>query len=382
MKIATLLLTTAVTALMQPILIRAEFEQTQTLTALADKVSSWSGLGASIVALYHNIRMPAALQAVFIVTVYFLAFAVVHTTTPLLFTVPVVNVTQQYQAPTLIATPSTKDFFATDYPTPSNFSQVTFDWYRSSAGLGLLGGNFTVQYPGLEQNRIYDTLITPLSSTNASASVGYTDFWVTCGQVPEPPIIYFYPNMTVESMTHDFVVETVSLVSISSVIDGWHWANVSDLFLMPFSDTDQFASNLWAPAGESFFWLSIVYSLALLDVLIRIPTNSINITARNLLLYSMYNNNSNTSQPILDSSGSSGRSVEIDFSFTGSASPLPVQVIGCTVSLTSGTTVINAATNRLMNSLNVSNTRNRTWSDWNPDLTFSNGLVYASVGMY
>lgn len=188
---------TAIIALMQPIATRSPFGNLpQPLTALSDKVSAWNGLGSSLANLFHNLRYPATLSNAIVTTVYFVTLSGLGISSSFLFDVPAVNSTILSNMTTRVGSPSVRTLVPPSIQgIPDDFSDISFDWYRSGVGVGMLiGGNATV-YPGLSANRIYDTLSPPMGTAyNGSAVVNFTDFNVKCGAVPGVSISAMTPT--------------------------------------------------------------------------------------------------------------------------------------------------------------------------------------------
>ncbi|KAI0319675.1 hypothetical protein OF83DRAFT_761173 [Amylostereum chailletii] len=419
LQVMILVLTTALIAVMAPLAIRTQFLKPQTLTALSDVSSSWNGLGISALTLYHNIRLSAAFFPVLLTTIYFLALTGLHITTPLILTIPIVEVTRQETVPTVIGTLDVKNMFPSGYALPSNFSDVTFDWYRASASLDLLN-NVTCDHLGLKENRVYDTLITPLSSTNASATVAYTDFNVKCGQLPQEPVITSERQSTktqtktqppdeaqsqnlqggsliVPAIWSESQADTASpYMSLSIALgDKGSLGTLSDSVVlldqhMPASSSDSSTSSVWGDAllpenasqtardaATSAEYDAVATKLwAPADILVRVPHYTPAIegqnNGRNIFLYSVFDMNYKGSSPILDSSGAGGPRHMLGVG-TNRNQAL-AQVIGCSLSTENGYMTLDATTNRMRDPL-PSNARVRLWDDWLPDNTSSNSLA-------
>ncbi|KAI0319673.1 hypothetical protein OF83DRAFT_760817 [Amylostereum chailletii] len=370
LQVFVLILTTALIGLMAPLAIRAQFLKSQTLTALSDVSSSWNGLGISALTLYHNIHLPAAVFPVILSTIYFLALTGLHVTTPLILTVPVVGITRTETASTVTGTLDVRTLFPSSYPLPSNFSNITFDWYLSSASLSLLGqgGASDSGHIGLQGNRVFDTLVSPLSASNASAVVNYTDFNVKCGKLPQDPVI---DTNRVGDVGTNISIALGDGGSLGKLLDTFPTVYTSRMI-----DDDAVATKALAPS----------------DILVRIPSyvpGDKGITGgRNIFVYSLYNAGGRGSSPIADSSGSVGPSVTaivygvllpylpVDDGSDGySSGPVNIQVIGCSLSTKSGNMTIDATTNRMSDISQISQPRVRMWEDWEPDNTSSNSLA-------
>jgi hypothetical protein len=227
----------------------------QTLTALADKASAWAGgLGSSVVVIWKNFKMPAARLSTLANGCYFAMLAILQTTTPILFSLVLTTIPHERMAGTVIGTPflanMTQIYSIIDKPGRNH--TVAFDWYSTSTVINLFGSNTSISHPGLAGNRIYDTLEV-LSSTNGTATVGYTDFEVTCGMVPGAnistpiwkfwdPSISYNPNNAVDAM---FSVTAALPINASYNTK----FNLTDLVEYGLSGKAP-ATNYWAPMGE------------------------------------------------------------------------------------------------------------------------------------
>jgi hypothetical protein len=238
----------ALTALMQRLAIKSLFDKRQSLTAISDSLTSWSGLGSSLLTVYRNYRLPAALIPVLIITGYLSSLTALHTTTPLLFSVPATLIPMSNAETLVKGTLDIEDLFPQNYTLPPNFSNVTFDWYLSSAGV-VIPDNFSeITLPGLLSNRIFDSFVINDGADLTSAEAPFTDFHITCGQFPERP------NVTLTSATP----LTDGRILYSLEIIGTHNSNVlsnlSDTFWVSRNATDaeEIVSNLWTPGGGYF----------------------------------------------------------------------------------------------------------------------------------
>ncbi|VDC03881.1 unnamed protein product [Peniophora sp. CBMAI 1063] len=384
--VVMLVFSTAIIAVMQPMATRSPFANLpQSLTTISDKVSAWSGLGSSLVNLYHNISYPATLGNTFLVVIYFSALSGLGISSSFLFDVPTVNETISSNRTTEVGTPSLRLAIPAPMATmPSNFSDVAFDWYRSGVGVGMLIGVNATVYPGLSANRIYDTLSPPMAaSSNASAIVGYTDFNVKCGSVTNPS---YFARVPVEKLIISDggtarggeEIQYPTLLTINHTLGPYH-IELSDSMGIYASNLSYAVGRLWEPA----------------DVLLRIPNATlVPGVGRNLVLYNIYNETGlvSGSQPILDSRGSVGSPwpvqlllrdtmhIEDELLDTG----LMIQVIGCSLSTSRGQTKIDGTTNLLLEALDPLQgaSQGSLWGDWQPDLTQSNELEDTWASMF
>ncbi|KAI0320946.1 hypothetical protein OF83DRAFT_1168868 [Amylostereum chailletii] len=370
LQIFILVITAGILALMQPLAIRYQFQRRQTLTSLSDQAEAWSGLGASLFSLYRNICFPAALPSVVLILNYFIALTVLHITTPILMSVPVVDVTSTRTVRTVVGTPRVADLFPVGFKIPDAFASGTFNWFESSTGVGLLDSHLSINYPGLKDNRVYDTVVdTTTTSTNGTALVNYTDFQVSCGEVPVPMTI---SSATTQAVVHYLGKQYASTVfSLSANLSDTVQFNISDTLRLWYDDVENDATEAFAPS----------------DVLVRIPRNKYTDVGRNVLMYSLFNPNRNGSTPIRDAAGSEGTpsTLAVSLEQDNGTFPISFQVVGCTLATKTGQTRIDTATNRLVDESEPgANWPDKAgkWDGWKPDSTTSNQLEDAWAGMF
>ena len=120
------------------------------------------------------------------------------------------------------------------------------------------------------------------------------------------------------------------------------------------------------------------------DVLVRVPNSPlIPGIGRNLILYNIYNATGRVagSQPILDSKNSTGSPWSVNVQRPQGMPPfatgMQIQVIGCSLSTSTGQASVDGTTNQLLDAPSPLNgaSANSTWEDWQPDLTKSNLCV-------
>lgn len=307
---------TIIIAVMQPIATRAPFGHLpQPLTTMSDKVASWGGLGSSLLNLYHNLRYPATLGNAVVVTIYFSTLSGLGISSSFLFDVPAVNETYSTTMATRIGSPIARALIPPSISEmPPDFSNITFDWYRSGVGVGMLSSNNASSYPGLSANRIYDTLSPPMpASSNSTAQVGYTDFNVQCGSVPHAShraSSYIDKKIVSSGGSADGGQDVLipALLAINYTL-GAQPMQLYDSLSISLLNTSYSVGRLWQPAGwrsDLFITASCLQSA---DVLLRIPSsNLVPGTGRNLVLYNIYNRTGLVagSRPLVDSKGSPG----------------------------------------------------------------------------
>ncbi|VDC03890.1 unnamed protein product [Peniophora sp. CBMAI 1063] len=380
--IIMLAFSTVIIAIMQPMATRSPFVNLpQSLTMVSDKITSWGGLGSALLNLYRNLSLPATLQNALIVTIYFSTLSGLGISSSFLFDVPAINDTTTNNMTTLIGAPSVRAFIPSIISNiPPNFANITFDWYRSSVGVGMLIGSNATVYPGLSANRIYDTLSPPMpASSNSTALVGYTDFNVRCGAVADTShkaSSYFYKRFISAGGTahggDDMRMPT--LLSINYTL-GAQRMQLYDSLSISMSElvaSSTAVNQLWQPS----------------DVLLRVPSSGLlPDTGRNLILYNIYNETGSVagSRPILDSKGSLGSPWPLTVqhrlsTVTDETEQFPtglmIQVIGCSLPTSTGQIMIDATTNSPLfpPAPWQGMSANSTWQGWTPDLTKSNKL--------
>jgi hypothetical protein len=241
-------MSTVMTALMQRLAVKSLFDRRQSFTAISDFVTSWTGLGSSLLTVYRNFRLPAALFPVLIITGYLSSLTALHTTTPLLFSVPVTPIPTTNTAYLMKGTLDVEDLFPQNYTLPSNFSNVTFDWYLSSASIITYNESSTIQFPGLIQNRLFDSFSENFGVNTTITPLAFMDFHVTCGQFPERPKVTL---TSATPLTDGRILYSLEIIAMhnNNVL-----SNLSDTFWVPGNATDaeEIVSNLWTPGGEHF----------------------------------------------------------------------------------------------------------------------------------
>ncbi|VDC03882.1 unnamed protein product [Peniophora sp. CBMAI 1063] len=374
---------TAIIALMQPIATRSPFGNLpQTLTTLADKVSAWSGLGSSILSLFHNLRYPATLSNALLTTTYFATLSGLGISSSFLFDVPAVNSTISSNMTTRIGTPSVRALVPPSINgVPKDFSAISFDWYRSGVGVGMLFGSNATIYPGLSANRIYDTLSPPMgASSNSSVVVDYTDFNVKCGAVP---------GVSISAMTPQDIQKQV--ISAAGKAAGGYDLRLPALLQMNYTLGEEsmvLYDSLSISEMNTSFAVSRLWQPA--DVLVRVPNSPlVPGIGRNLVLYNIYNETGLVagSQPILDAKNSTGSPWPLNVQRPQGMPPfvtgMMVQAIGCSLFTSTGQATIDGTTNELLDQPTPSEQAdvNSTWDGWQPDLTKSNKLedMWASM---
>ncbi|VDB84584.1 unnamed protein product [Peniophora sp. CBMAI 1063] len=379
-------LSTVIVALMQPIATRTPFGHLpRSLTSLSDKLSSWSGLGSSLLNLYHNLRYPTTLGNAIITTLYFSSLSGLGASSSFLFNVPAVNQTTFSKVPTQIGSPSKLGLIPPGCNAPgesANFTTLTFEWYRSGMSIGMLNDN-TTAFPGLSANRIYDTLLSPLPDSNTSAEVNYTEFHVQCGSVPQM-------NISVSDIDPDSAPYVVEYKDWNST----DWRKDSNFHAQLTINYPLGSTAMTLRDGLSLSAYNNASSVGRLwrpsDILLRVPnSNLMPGIGRNVVLYNVYNETglASGSQPILDSENATGSPWPLAMQMAEGAfgTAMLVQVIGCSLTTSNGRATIDAATNQLINTTAAQEggeVRRSTWDDWKPDLNNSISLEDTWASMF
>ncbi|KAJ6509864.1 hypothetical protein DFH09DRAFT_271536 [Mycena vulgaris] len=154
----------------QKLAMHRNMQRSRTLTALHDNASAWTGIGLAVSTLWSQISIPASVIGTMTVTGYLGSIAVLHITTPALFSVELFNTSFQRG----IATQGIPELNKTASPNATiAFIQqnlVFLPWLSrldQSQTLGLLNGT------------LYDVL--DINPSNGNAQVSATSFNISCG---------------------------------------------------------------------------------------------------------------------------------------------------------------------------------------------------------
>lgn len=157
----------------------------QTLTAIHDITSSWSGLGAAIVSCWRQLAIPASVPGTGAVTVYLACIAIIHILFPT--TIKLQLAGQTASAAGTMA-----------YP---NFTLVgddlQYNWMTPNTLLPLLADLHPSQTPGLYNSTLYTVL----------------DNWDGIGDVSVPAVSFnvscgYLPNARTGGVVNDFLPQT------------------------------------------------------------------------------------------------------------------------------------------------------------------------------
>ncbi|KAK0494038.1 hypothetical protein EDD18DRAFT_1403012 [Armillaria luteobubalina] len=92
--------------LSQQLATRRNLHARQTLTATHDNVSAWTGLGAALLSLWRQTTVTASIAGALLVAAYFVFAAVLHITTPAIFSVQPFNSSRQATISTTLGPPN------------------------------------------------------------------------------------------------------------------------------------------------------------------------------------------------------------------------------------------------------------------------------------
>ncbi|KAI0034512.1 hypothetical protein K488DRAFT_83919 [Vararia minispora EC-137] len=394
-----LLLSAAALVATQRLGVRVSFgDLPQPLTALGDRAEAWNGLGACVLTVYNNLRFRVTRSLLLIAAVYFAALSILGFSSSFLFSVPSFNINNSLVSDIAIGTPDIRSFIPTAAlapsgpqaaDLPSDFQNISFDWFSSSAGLSILAGAAAPEFPGLSGSRVFDTIASNMSTVNATAVVGYTDFHVKCGQLGHTsPVNWTSSFMTSSSgfifdlpppkagVQSEAMMVPVIIQATYQLSDDQAPATLNDTWLPRYLvQRDTQTGNLLSWNTSAAMWQPS-------NALVRVPQQQFAPgQGRNLVLYVVRGDDLSdptSSQAILDASGSPGplSTLTISNEFTPIVNAtFHVQMIGCSLSTTSGTTNVDASTNRLVDMSDLpAGKSDSLWGDWRPDPTSSNQL--------
>ncbi|KZV67842.1 hypothetical protein PENSPDRAFT_40958 [Peniophora sp. CONT] len=248
---------TAIVYLMRPIAILSVFSRLpQPLTTLSDKMAAWNGLGAALSILYQNLRYRVALTEVIVITAYFATLTGLGTSSSYIFNLPYVNSTISLPNTTWLGAVPVDALLppGLSEQTPSNFSEVRFDWYMASLALE---SSFYVNEEDLAgvdpySNRVFDTLsrISPLDRPG-TAQVNFTEFHVKCGSVPQVSLSATAnpSGSTGVGLQDGNDPRLPTLLSINYNLDSQSM-NLVDSLNISLSNTSNAISGLWQPSSR------------------------------------------------------------------------------------------------------------------------------------
>ncbi|KAJ7080252.1 hypothetical protein C8R44DRAFT_862910 [Mycena epipterygia] len=180
----------------------------QTLTSVHDRISSWAGLGSTLVTLYNQVSVPASVLGTLHVVGYLGCIAVLHTTIPAVLSVETFMATVPVAASTFgipefantTAVQSTRDFMTT-------FSPAFLEWSGSFELLGLYNSS------------LYEVLQHTTQGTGQAPvkSIGYN---VSCGCLDAEIINIWDGRLNISLSSGDFALpDVISPNQLSVLLD-------------------------------------------------------------------------------------------------------------------------------------------------------------------
>ncbi|KZV70853.1 hypothetical protein PENSPDRAFT_752234 [Peniophora sp. CONT] len=379
---------------MQPIVISSIFgNHPQRLTTPSDKRPPWDGLGPSLSRLWDNLQARRRSGEPWdrttwdhsMIAAYFAALAALGITTSSLVNIPTINAVSSTDVIDItLGVPPTDALVPPGIShTLADFSDIFFDWYSStlfSASYDDTSSNTLGTLPSVVDNRVYDIIPGLVSNTglDGTAPVGYTDFNVACGSVPQVSLSATAPGSPLNMSNGDSQLHV--FLSINYTL-GSQLMLLSDSMSISLSNASDRVSQLWQPSNVS----------------IRIPSSPlVPGIGRNLILYNIFDETAISggygSQVIVDDNGSVGMLWPLDVQRSGGLSPfrtgLVIQVIGCSLSTQSGngtfdlSTATPSADPHSDASDGTSSESPVTWADWQPDTTRNVSIADTWASMF
>ncbi|KAH7922495.1 hypothetical protein BV22DRAFT_655249 [Leucogyrophana mollusca] len=155
----------------------------QTLTATHDNSGAWSGLGAALISLWRQIKIPAAVWGVLFVTLYLVCIAVLHVTSSSIMNLEVFNASYQATSQTTLGMPNLTNIF-----------QATNDWSSTTAVASVVGQLSELSTIGVSNATVFDTLSD--TSGVGNTTVNATTFGVDCFALPNTVATMDSDNLT------------------------------------------------------------------------------------------------------------------------------------------------------------------------------------------
>ncbi|VDB84924.1 unnamed protein product [Peniophora sp. CBMAI 1063] len=384
---------TAIVALMQRIVTNSVLSTLpQPLTSVSDRLTAWTGLGSSLLNVYHNLNFEVTLRNSIFIALYFSVLSGLNISSSLLFNVPPANETNTIPdisleggTPSIVNAAVYLGSRCSSDGSPLDVPSLIYDWYRAGLSVEALNGRDSINFPGLSGNRIFDT-VGVYSGSNASVNAGYTDFHVQCGGVPEVSISATNLGLS-NSTSYSPYFANASLGSSATQIAGNDTYRVLLSINYTLGTTPmQLYDTLSLPVGLGAYVAGRLWQPS--NILMRVPhSDVVQGIGRNLILYNIYNDTGpayENEAAILDSQGSKGSpwAFEVANANDAPTSGLRVQVIGCSLSTSTGRTSINPSTNQLLGGQDSGKASNSTWANWKPDLTRENALEDTWASMF
>ncbi|KAK0470279.1 uncharacterized protein EV420DRAFT_103005 [Desarmillaria tabescens] len=313
----------------QQLATRRNLQTRQTLTATHDNISAWTGLGAALLAIWRQTSIAASVVGALCVAAYFVFAAVLHITTPAIFSLQPFNTTRYTAISTTLGAPniSVKNLGSSN---PSSF------FLDSTPVIPYLSNSDRISKIGLENGTLYDVLSD--NPGQGDVHVNAVTFNVSCGYV-----------------------DGASVAPINST-GNWTVGTVYD---------DQ-VNPIPVLAPNTIKWLSF-------------HSDKFQDPSRNVMFY--------TSANITDSQGSTGNLVDLNppmrpganmdssrknVSYFDETTVYTMQLIGCTVTLVNQSAVVDAQTRLLRDVHPLGHKVSSTWSQWDPVMIPGNATVSSS----
>ncbi|KAK0472100.1 hypothetical protein IW261DRAFT_1597081 [Armillaria novae-zelandiae] len=315
--------------LSQQLATRRNLHARQTLTATHDNMYAWTGLGAALLSLWRQTTIAASISGALLVAAYFVFAAVLHITTPAIFSVQPFNSSRQATISTTLGPPniSINNLGSSN---PSSF------WLDSTPVIPYLSHSDRISKIGLENGTLYDVLDN--NNGEGDVFVSALTFNVTCGYV-----------------------DGASVMPINNT-GNWTVGTVYDEHVKPIA----------VLAPNTFKWLNF-YTYNFQD------------PWRHVLFY--------TSANITDSYGSVGNPVTLNppmqpgpnmnasrenVSYFNETTVYTMQIIGCTVTQINQSAVVDAQSHLLKRIYPSGHKTTSAWAKWDPETIPANATVSSS----
>ncbi|KIJ18128.1 hypothetical protein PAXINDRAFT_154045 [Paxillus involutus ATCC 200175] len=159
----------ALIVITQQLALRSNLLRRQTLTALHDKSVAWGGLGASILSLWRQVSVPAAVHGTLCVVLYLVSISILHVSSSSLINVETYNTNVPTTVRTLLGLPN-MTAVETVYDEES--------WGNAGAVASALGQLPTMYNHGLVNSTVYDIVLETTGVGNTT--VNATTFSAKC----------------------------------------------------------------------------------------------------------------------------------------------------------------------------------------------------------
>ncbi|KZT69323.1 hypothetical protein DAEQUDRAFT_273644 [Daedalea quercina L-15889] len=307
--------------LAQALALQTVLSRGDTLTAVHDVASAWTGLGSATISLWHQLSLPSNTLGVLKIFAYLGSITVLHTTTPAVFSMENFNQTRPASVSTTGGMPVINN--ASMYAVapisgndPFLGAAVNPPWTLATQLLPYLATSGSVSTIGLSGDTVYD--IIQLSGNTGEVLVNATTANVTCSYIPNA-------EASLNGTTGE----------LDAVKASFNGGNLS--YVMP------------SYFEGSPFQLGTVLAFTMYDV-----TPGYRITLGRDAAFFVTSNITDSHEQL-----------------AGTIQNLPVQgqFIGCTLSWIQKSAVVDAVTRNLI-SLHPNNTaRSTEWAEWTPSFS-------------